>query len=265
MIKGRLLELSLIAVVTTVLFLSYLIIAESKGLKVRADKWEGKEIEKGAALYHQHCKSCHGMRGEGVGQLGPALSDAQFFERRLGEVGYQSTLRNYILATAEQGRMMGTRPYYAGNGSTMVMPPWHQKYGGPLRSDELDSITAYILNWGTTAKGLVELVELELPKIVPGDLQTIERGENVFMANCSRCHGLDKINNTQAVGPDLSDISTIAGSRREGLDGEEYIRESVLIPAKYVVEGFEAVASKHSCGAVLTETELTALSVYLLQ
>jgi mono/diheme cytochrome c family protein len=261
MIKGRLLELFLIAVLTTALFLSYLITTESKGLQSRADKWEGKEIEKGAALYLQHCKSCHGMRGEGVGQLGPPLSDEQFFERRLGEVGYQSTLRNYILATTEQGRMMGTKPYYAGNGSTMVMPPWYQKYDGPLRSDELESITAYILNWEATAKGQVELVELELPKIAPDDPQIVERGKNVFMVNCSGCHGPGK----QAIGPDLSNISTIAVNRKEGLDAEGYIRESVLIPAKFIVEGFELIDSKKSCGAVLAETELSALSAYLLQ
>lgn len=263
--KGGLLKLSLICVVCTVIFFFYILINESKGLQSRADIWEGKKIVKGANLYSQHCKSCHGMRGEGVGQLGPALSDAQFFEKRLGEVGYQSTLRNYILATSEQGRMMGTRPYYAGNGSNMVMPPWHQKYGGPLRSDELESITTYILNWEATAKGLVELVELELPKVAPDDPRTIERGKNVFMANCSRCHEMTKRENPLALGPNLPDISATAGSRREGLDGEGYIRESVLIPAKFVVEGFEEVASKISCGSVLTEPELAALSAYILQ
>lgn len=265
MIKGGLLKFSLISVIATALLFFYLLITESKELQSRADKRQGEQIEIGATLYGLHCKSCHGLRGEGVGQLGPALSDKQFFENRLGEVGYQSTLRNYILATTEQGRMMGTRPYYAGNGSSMVMPPWHQKFGGPLRSDELESITTYILNWEATARGVVELVELELPKIHPGDPRTIERGKNVFMGHCNRCHGMVQSVDSQALGPDLSGISSTAGSRREGLDGEGYIRESVLIPAKYIVQGFEAAASRNSCGAVLTETELAALSAYLLQ
>lgn len=265
MIEGRLLKFSLICVITTILLFSYLLITESEGLQSRADKWQGEQIEIGAALYGLHCKSCHGLRGEGVGQLGPSLSDKQFFENRLGEVGYQSTLGKYILATTEQGRMMGTRPHYAGNGSSMVMPPWHQKFGGPLRSDELDSITTYILNWEATARGFVELVELELPKISSGDLKTIERGKNVFMAHCKRCHVMPQIGDSQAFGPDLSGISSTAGSRRDGLDGEGYIRESVLIPAKFIVEGFEAAASEKSCGGVLTETELAALSAYLLQ
>lgn len=263
--KGRLLKFSLICMVTTALLFSCLLIIESKGLQSRADKWEGEKIEIGAALYGLHCKSCHGMRGEGVGQLGPSLSDKQFFENRLGEVGYQSTLRNYILATTEQGRMMGTRPYYAGNGSSMVMPPWHQKFGGPLRSDELESIATYILNWEATARGLVELAELELPKISSGDPRTIERGQKVFMAHCNRCHGMTQTGDSQTLGPDLSDISSTAGSRREGLDGEGYIRESVLVPAKLIVEGFEVAASTNSCGGVLTETELAALAAYLLQ
>lgn len=35
----------------------------------------------GQKLYVQHCKNCHGGKGEGLGKLYPPLTDNQFFEK----------------------------------------------------------------------------------------------------------------------------------------------------------------------------------------
>ena len=262
--RERTLQISLICAAGTALLLLYLLAIEPKALQLRAAERQGEMIEQGAGLYAMHCRSCHGLRGEGVGQLGPALSDASFFAGRLAEVGYGSTLKSYILSTTEHGRMMGTRPYYAGNGSTMVMPPWHQAYGGPLRADELESLASFLLNWEATATGEVVLAELELPKSSPGDAKTIERGKAVFAEHCGRCHTVHGAANGGSSGPDLTGIAG-SGGTGGGKDAETYIRESVLIPARHVVKGYEAAAEEHPCGAVLTETELTALTAYLLR
>jgi len=216
-------------------------------------------------LYSANCRTCHGLRGEGVGQLGPPLSDAHFFTSRLKEVGWQSTLEDYINATTEHGRMMGTRPIYAGNGSTSVMSPWHQKFGGPLRSDEIRTITAFILNWEQTARGEVELVELEIPQSSFQDPDVVERGTAVFAATCSRCHRYGEIGAPETPGPDLTGIMEVAGSRRDGMESPDYLRESVLIPAAFVVDDYAQIPVENSCGAVLTESELTAVIGFLMQ
>lgn len=247
------------------LVLLLLVSMEPGEMRLRAAQQMGVELEIGAELYSLHCRSCHGIRGEGVGQLGPALSDEHFFKRRLAEVSYQSTLENYILTTTEHGRMMGTRPFYAGDGTVMVMPPWHRKYGGPLRDDQLQAVTAFILNWEQTAVGKVVLETLEIPKSDPGDPEVISRGKEVFIRHCASCHKAKGINEATVKGPDLSHLVEVAATRKEGLDGAEYIRESITVPARYLTEGYEQVSNNSPCGSVLAETELQAVTAFLLQ
>ena len=245
------------------ILLSWLVNVEAERLEHAAKYRHGLEIERGALLYDSNCRTCHGSKGEGIGQLGPPLSDKHFFTERVKEVGWQSSLEDYVTASTRHGRMMGTRPIYAGNGSTAVMPAWSQAYGGPLRPDEILSISSFVMNWRETALGTVVLEALELPKTNPGDPQVIKRGEQVFRRSCNGCHAHLALAATEFSGPDLSHIAETAAARKEGMDGPEYIRESILIPGEYVVPGYEKEAADKSCGAVLTETELGAVTAFL--
>lgn len=242
-----------------------ILVTEEKRLETALGRQQGLAIEEGAALYEQNCRTCHGLKGEGVGQLGPALASADFFSKRLGEVGYQHTLRSYILTTTSHGRMMGTRPFYAGNGKTMVMVPWHQDYGGPLRTDQIRSIATFILNWEKTALGEIELKRLVLPARDSSDPQQLARGEEVFAASCTSCHSYGKIIAKEMIGPDLSAIAGEAATRVADLDAASYLRQSVLIPAQFIVEGYQQEALENPCGAVLKETELNAVISFLMQ
>jgi mono/diheme cytochrome c family protein len=221
-------------------------------------------IEIGAALYEANCRSCHGSRGEGVGQLGPALADRKFFTARLAEVGWQDTLEAYIVAASSHGRLMATRPMYAGNATTAVMPPWRDRYGGPLRADQINNIAAFILNWAPTALGEAELVELVVPKTKAGDPQTISRGRKVFANNCARCHRIEQERPPEKAGPELTHIATTAASRRAEMTAEDYIRESFLIPNAYVVAGFEPDKIGHHCGGLLSARQLDEVVAFLL-
>ncbi|MEE4135683.1 MAG: cytochrome c [Desulforhopalus sp.] len=223
----------------------------------------GKVIEQGARLYGLHCRTCHGSRGEGVGQLGPALGDRHFFTARLQEVGWQSTLEEYIVSTTTHGRLMGTRPIYAGNGLNAVMPPWHRSSGGMLRTDEIADLTAFIVNWEATATGKLELAVLALPEQNLQDPRTIARGEQVFGQHCARCHQHHPDTASASVGPNLGNIALAAAGRREGLDALEYIRESILIPAAHRPDGYTAIPEEQECGAVLAESELAAVIAFL--
>jgi mono/diheme cytochrome c family protein len=223
-------------------------------------------VEIGATLYEANCRTCHGSRGEGVGQLGPALADKKFFTQRLAEVGWQDTLEAYIVAASSHGRLMATRPMYAGNATTAVMPPWRDRYGGPLRADQINNITAFILNWAPTALGEAELVELVVPKTKATDPQTIARGRKVFENNCAQCHRMEGQRKPEKAGPDLTHIASIAASRRPEaeMSAEEYIRESFLIPNAYVVAGFEADKVGHHCGGLLSARQLDEVAAFLL-
>lgn len=245
--------------------LLYILGTESNRMAAAAMARHGLEIEQGAALYSTHCRGCHGIRGEGGGQLGPALADKHFFTARLAEVGRQSTLRDYVVATTAHGRMIATRPFYAGNGSTAVMPPWDQRYGGPLRQDEIEDLAAYIMNWEPTAMGKVQLTVLELPEENPNDPRLISRGEHIFRQACAQCHNYKSIDQVTLPGRDLTDIAVHAGSRREKLTGPDYIRESLLIPEAHVVSGYAEAARTNGCGTILSLTELKAVTAFLLQ
>jgi len=262
--QTKLLKLTVSALVVTLLTLLYLLISEAGYLKIRSERQVGVNIEQGAILYDLHCKSCHGIRGEGIGQLGPALSDKKFFVERLSEIGYPQTLERYIISTSEHGRMMGTRPFYAGDGSSMVMPPWHRKYGGPLRTDEIEAITSFILNWEQTAKGEIVLEKITLPEADAGDPAMIAAGKKVFIENCASCHRASGVPENKQQGPELDRIKSIKNSRTETLGIENYIRESVLIPEQYLASGFEEMNSHAPCGAILTETELRSIISFLM-
>ena len=221
-------------------------------------------IERGAQLYELNCKTCHGAKGEGIGQLGPALSDEAFFTTRQAEVAWQDSLDSYIYSTMAHGRLIATRAKYAGNAMTAVMAPWLQEYGGPLRPDQLRSLTAFVLNWKDTALGKVKLVELELPKVNLSDPQTISRGKAVFMNHCAQCHTIEGVSTARQKGPDLSKAAGLAASRKSDLEPEQYLRESFLVPGAFVVKGFEPAALGYSCGGVITARDMDDVVGFLL-
>ena len=63
-----------------------------------------------------------------------------------------------------------------------------------------------------------------------------EEGKKVFQEICARCHSvtIDEI----IVGPSLAGIATRGETRIPGMDAETYIRNSILDPGAYTVEGF---------------------------
>ena len=225
----------------------------------------GEAIALGGALYDEHCRSCHGLRGEGVGQLGPPLADRHFFTTRLQEVGWSSTRRAYIIASTEHGRMMGTRPFYAGNGSTAVMAAWLDRHGGPLRADQIELLADFIENWEDTALGKVTLVEIAVPETREGDPQTIARGKAIFQSNCSECHTFQDIASTRYPGPALDGLKRWTPAEQGSQTPQDYIHTAILIPEEEVNEQYRQLADAHPCGAILTVTELHDVTAYLLQ
>ncbi len=223
---------------------------------------KGKVIARGALLYDANCKSCHGIKGEGVGQLGPALNDKQFFQTRITEVGWSGTLENYIRATIDHGRLIGTRSFYAGNGSNAVMAAWNLDYGGPLRPDQIADLTAFVLNWEANAMGRVAFENLEVEDLF-AQAESSGEGRRVFTQNCLQCHSFHDLK-SEGSGPDLSSIKEVAATRVPGQDAESYIKDSVLVPDRLVVEGYEHGKNGLGCGAVLSEKDLQTVAEFVL-
>ena len=84
-------------------------------------------------------------------------------------------------------------------------------------------------------------------------------GANIFVTQgCSICHsrGDDAI-----VGPGHGGLFERAGTRVEGLTAEEYLRQSILRPAAYVVPGFNNIMPNNY--GSMSANDLEALIVYL--
>ncbi len=68
----------------------------------------------------------------------------------------------------------------------------------------------------------------------PGSVE----GETVFLTKgCTGCHSRAGVSEG-FVGPDLTGLADRAGDRVEGLAAEDYVRQSVLDPQAYIVDGY---------------------------
>lgn len=226
---------------------------------------DAQAIEIGATLFETNCSGCHGSQGEGIQGLCPPLNDANFFTNRLREVGWSGSLDDYVVSTVSSGRMTSTRPgEYAGQGNP-AMPAWSDQYGGPLREDQIRSIAAYVMNWESTALEGVTLEEIDTPTASVEELQDpAARGQRVYLDNgCGGCHVIEGLS-SGTVGPELTLIGEIAGTRIEDYSAENYIQESILFPNAYIVEGYPQDVKPKTFGETLEEQALDDLFTFLL-
>ena len=221
-------------------------------------------IEFGASVFTINCTRCHGSQAQGITGIAPSLRDEFFFTERLADVGWQGGLEDYIVSVVTTGRQISTRPQlYAGaTGTSPVMPTWSEKFGGPLRDDQIRAVAAFIMNFEPYALGQVATVE---PLVPLADESTPEgRGQAVFLqAGCNACHTISGIS-TGNIGPVLDGLVGRAGSTVSELTAEEYIRQSILEPGTYVVEGFADGIMPQTFGTTLTEEQINDLVAFLL-
>lgn len=107
-------------------------------------------------------------------------------------------------------------------------------------------------------RALIQLRDVPRP-VVAAD------GERVFNARasgCAVCHSV--VPGDDGVGPSLGAIASVAGDRVPGLDAENYLRQSILLPDQYVVEGWPAGQMSPFYRDTLSEEDLKALIAYLL-
>jgi mono/diheme cytochrome c family protein len=219
----------------------------------------------GADLFEINCSGCHGIKGEGIPGLAPALNDRSFFTQRLEEVGWEGTLEDYIVATVSTGRPISTRPDQYVGGGKPAMPAWSQNFGGPLRDDQVHDLATFVLNWEATALGEAEIAELPTP--TPGAEEAadpVARGQQLYISGgCAGCHAIADISNG-VVGPNLTQAGETAATREDGVSAEDYIRQSILNPNAVVVEGYQPSIMPQNYDQQFGDQELDDLVAFLL-
>jgi mono/diheme cytochrome c family protein len=221
---------------------------------------DARSIEEGAMLFETNCIGCHGVQGRGIAGVAPALNDYNFFVNRLEEVGFSGSLRSYVLGTVAAGRPVMSADWPA------PMPTWGQAYGGPLREDQIEDLTNFILNWEAEA-----VVAGPAATEAPGEVSEdpVERGMNFFISNgCGGCHTVAGLDGAAGqVGPELTHIATVAAGRVPDQTAEEYIRTSIVNPSAYLVEecptGPCVNAMPANFGERLSPQELEDILTYL--
>lgn len=91
---------------------------------------------------------------------------------RIQNVNWNGTLDSFILTTLIHGRPVSNNYWPLGEGGA-GMVAWSQTAGGPLRMDQLEDLTAYILNWNRdwTLEDLFAVQQFAIEPVDPAPLR----------------------------------------------------------------------------------------------
>jgi len=225
--------------VFSALFLPLYWLIEPGRINDRVDDFYAADVSTGRALYQNACASCHGVNLEGgsaphpdptvtAAWPVPALNNIVV---RYEDSAIVRDVRDHILLTLRYGR------------SGSPMQAFSVGSGGALSDFQLEAITAYILSVQTG----------ELPQAA----SFVGRSrEDVFAANCARCHGAD---GQGYIGPQLQNVF-----ERYGWSGEDdaslaaaraAVRQALvngrLVPGQAPMPSFAGVLTDEAIDAVV--------------
>jgi mono/diheme cytochrome c family protein len=212
---------------------------------------------------------------------------------RLAQIAWPGTLENFISTTLVHGRPTSIS-YWNGN----QMAAWSQRAGGPLRDDQIQDLTNYILNWD---KGdnwtIADAVSVDQYAIVPGlgggesdvevagtDVDAIvtaledvtgdaTRGEAIYsgaditeagaILGCAGCHNGAVNGPATAEKWDLAHGVRLDDPALEGYGPIEYLVESIVAPNEYIVEGWPSGQMLGVYGQQMTVQDMADVLAYL--
>lgn len=138
--------IAILAILFSIVLLIFQWWIEEPRMEAQTNSWHGRSTEIGAELYANNCASCHGLDGKGLPVVAPALNSRYFFSQRLNDVGWAGSQEQFVLLTLHAGRPSKVRTQWSN-----VMPTWGTDFGGPMRNDQVQDVTNYVLNWEETA------------------------------------------------------------------------------------------------------------------
>jgi mono/diheme cytochrome c family protein len=151
--------LGMLAILGSVAIIALIGMGEPARMPAAMRGFEVRKVETGAAMFAQYCGNCHGPNASGGvcppldatsglhgGDIGPGIA------WRLEDLGWDVRQPyEYVYGVISSGRNVSTRPdQYPGNRvatspQAMAMPAWSQRFGGPLRDDQIADLAAYIV------------------------------------------------------------------------------------------------------------------------
>ncbi|MDX2161885.1 MAG: c-type cytochrome [bacterium] len=217
------------------------------------------------------------------GDYDPAAPD------RLVNLGWGGGLYNFVFTTLVHGRPTSSSYW------PQPMAAWAQTAGGPLRNDQLQDLTNYILNWDkgddwTTEDALAvrqhPIRPVDASTVVASDIETVGRDVPAIVAElanytgdvqngmalyngalaCAGCHM------NAAVAPLTEGTWTRAETERLAdpavqalgiTDPLSYVVHSIVLPNEYISPGYPAGVMPQNFGDRLTYQDMADLVAYL--
>ena len=204
----RNLIIGIIAAVLGTALVVVVFLGESARLKAETGAQQGASISRGSSFYDAYCAGCHGDRGQGIPGVYPPLNVEDLWSGR-EDIAFYGTLHDYVTLNISAGH------------PAQRMPSWSQAFGGPLRDDQIEDLTHFVLNWqgpqppGVRQEGVAvwtpqPLAEATVEDVPAGPVAVGDpaKGEETFAQNCASCHGPDAAGG--ALGPTLVSDSVAA-------------------------------------------------------
>lgn len=234
-----------IAFMITMMVFGYAALREQARLERFTLAEGGRSIEAGAELFKNNCATCHGTDGTAqncvdtagnpIACQGLPLNYNALLcgdtSQRMADMGWDGTKHDFILTTVAAGR-------------GQVMPTWAEQFGGPMRPDQVQNVTNFVLNWESEELCSQPLITYEWPELAeeflasddvgPGDPA---RGEELYGPTgygCNACHGVLDDEATALIGPWLGNIAEEGSTRVEGTLAQQYVYHSILYPSDFI-------------------------------
>ncbi len=135
-----------------------------------------------------------------------------------------------------------------------------EHYNMPIRLNVLPE-AEYAAWMDAEAMAVAAAQEVDLEGEAAALVGDVAAGEALYRGlGCVACHSLD---GTAGVGPSYLGLGERAASALEGYSAEEYVRESIINPCAYVVDGFNCVMPQNY-GDQLSPQDLADLVAFTL-
>ncbi|MEW6568666.1 MAG: c-type cytochrome [Chloroflexota bacterium] len=268
--------LGTLALGATLATLAFVAVGEQQRMARFTESYHARQIEAGAALFENLCRSCHGPQGRGLPGVAPAINAPDLFNgQRLQALGYAGTVEDFVRGVISAGRPVPS----AGASYPARMPTWSQRFGGPLRDDQVEALVAFIMNWkdqvlageaATLAAPAGQTVGTDIEVALPAG--RADAGAALAESlGCTGCHVLSTVGpawNPSSTEPGIGERAAArigqADYAGHATTAQQYLVESTLLPDAYVVPGHAAGVMPPSYGQRLTAQDLADLVAYLL-
>ncbi len=214
---------------------------------------------------------------------------------RLSYLGWSGTLHSFVQTTLISGRPV-SESYWPN-----PMAAWSQRAGGPLRDDQIDNITNYIINWDhdwtiddllavnqfairpgvgggdsdieAVAPDMADMAADEMGSVIQDVVMQVEaieadaaNGQALYNGalGCAGCHGNAAVAPpTELTWPGINSGDRLSDPALAGYTPDQYLVESILAPNAYIVPSYPAGVMPQNFGQRLDAQGLADIIAYL--